>query len=84
MLLPLTKYPSIDVHGENRGTIYSIINDFINDNIKLKNSIIIIIHGKGSGILKKEIHYILKNDRRVFKYYLHYWNQGVTVVELKI
>ncbi len=84
MLLPLNKYPSIDVHGETRDTIYTVIKYFIFDNIKLKNKTIIIIHGKGNGILKNEIHSILKNMKEVKRFYLHCWNQGVTVVEINI
>lgn len=84
MLLPLNKYPSLDVHGETRDTVCTVVKNFINDNIKLKNAVIIIIHGKGSGILKQEIHLYLKNRKEVKKFYVHYWNQGVTVVELNI
>lgn len=84
MLLSLDKYPSIDVHGETRDTVYTVIKSFINDNIKLKNEIVLIIHGKGEGILKEEIFRKLKQMKEVKNFYLHYWNQGVTVVELNI
>ncbi len=84
MLLPLNRYPSLDVHGETRDTIYTVLKEFVSDNIKLKNSTIIIVHGKGTGILKQEIHYYLKNMREVKCYHLHYWNQGVTVIELNV
>ena len=84
MLLPLNKYPSLDVHGETRDTIYTVLKEFVSDNIKLKNSTIIIVHGKGTGILKQEIHYYLKNMKEVKNYHLYYWNQGVTGIELNI
>ena len=84
MLLPLNKYPSLDVHGETRDTVYTVIKEFIMDNIKLKNTVVLIIHGKGSGILKKEIHYHLKKMKEVQNFHVDYWNQGVTVVELLI
>ncbi len=84
MLLPIDKYPSLDVHGETRDTIYTVITEFIRDNIKLKNPIIVIVHGKGQGILKQEIHFYLKRMKEVKNYHLHYWNQGITIVELKI
>ncbi len=84
MLLPLNKYPSLDVHGETRDTIYTVLKEFVSDNIKLKNSTIIIVHGKGTGILKQEIHYYLKTMKEVKNYHLYYWNQGVTVIELNI
>ena len=75
--------PTIDVHGYNRDMIKYILNDFINDNIKLKNEKIVIIHGKGEGILKTEIHSLLKKDKRVSKYYVDGFNIGCTVIELK-
>ncbi len=84
MLLPLNKYPTLDVHGETRDTVYTVLKDFIADNIKLKNPVIIVIHGKGSGILKDTIHAYLKKWKVVKKFYLHNWNQGATVIELNI
>lgn len=82
--IPISKYPSLDVHGETRDTVIAVLNSFIRDNIKLRNSTILIIHGKGTGILKKEVHLYLKNNKYVKTYHLHHWNQGLTVVELKI
>ncbi len=84
MLLPLDKYPKLDVHGETRNTIYTVLKNFINDNIKLKNKTIIVVHGKGSGILKDEIHYYLKQWKEIKSYHLDCWNQGVTIIELNI
>ena len=56
-------YPILDLHGEFSDTILLLINDFISDNVKLGNNIVVIMHGKGSGILKKRTHEILsKND----------------------
>lgn len=75
--------PTIDVHGYNRDMMRYILNSFINDNIVLKNKKIIIIHGKGNGILKREIHDLLKQDKRVLKYYLDRFNIGQTIIELK-
>ena len=47
--------PKIDLHGLDRETARVYINDFIKDNIKLKNEIFLIIHGVGSGILKIQL-----------------------------
>ena len=74
--------PSIDVHGYNRDMIKCILDEFIRDNIKLDNKKIVIIHGKGEGILKKEIHLLLKKDKRVSKYYVDGFNIGCTIIEL--
>lgn len=74
--------PTIDVHGYNRDMIKCVLNEFISDNLKLKNKKIIIIHGKGNGILKNEIHELLKRDKRVNRYYLDGFNIGETIIEL--
>ena len=78
----LNLLPKIDVHGYSRDMINCVLDEFINDNIKLKNKKIIIIHGKGEGILKDEIHLLLKKDKRVKRYYLDSFNIGQTIIEL--
>ena len=35
------------------------------NNLKLKNKKIVIVHGKGEGILKEKSHALLKKDKRV-------------------
>ena len=77
-------YPSLDLHGEFSDTIAYLINDFINDNVKLGNKIIVIIHGKGEGILKEKTEEILKNHKLVNSYALSVDNPGATIVELKV
>ena len=78
----LANIPSLDLHGETIDSARFLINDFINDNIKLKNNKIVLIHGKGSYILKDFVHDYLKIDKRVDNYYLDI-NTGQTIVELK-
>ncbi len=73
--------PTLDLHSEDRVNAIIKVNEFINDNIKLKNKRIIIIHGKGTGILKNEVHEYLKRDKRISNYYLDI-NVGQTIVEL--
>lgn len=77
-------YPKLDIHGETSATCVAIINSFINDNYKLKKEKIIIIHGKGTGILKKATHANLKKNKKVKKYYIDGMNDGQTIVELNI
>lgn len=74
--------PTIDLHGYNRDMVEYVVTDFINDNIKLGNKKIVIVHGKGEGIVKDELHFILKNDKRVKRYYLDMFNIGETIIEL--
>ncbi len=75
--------PSIDLHGYDRESARVAINDFINDNVHMKNKKIVIIHGKGSGILKEATRNTLSKNKYVNNYQIYYQNDGCTVVELK-
>lgn len=74
--------PTIDLHGETKDTSRLLVREFINDNYKLKYKKVLIIHGIGEGILKKEVHKILKDNKLVKNFYLDNFNIGCTVVEL--
>lgn len=82
---PFTYYfPKLDIHGETSATCIALIKSFIKDNIKMKNEKIIIIHGKGTGTLKKATHEYLKKDKNVKKYYIDGMNDGQTILELNL
>lgn len=74
--------PQLDVHGFTRDTVMTVVNDFIKDNFKLGNKKIVVIHGKGQDILRKEIHLNLKKNKLVNKFYLYNFNIGCTIIEL--
>ena len=76
--------PSIDLHGFDRYTARVKALEFINDNIKMKNDIVCIVHGIGSGIVKNEIHNTLKKNKNVIEHKLFYNNVGCTIIKLKI
>ena len=76
-----SKTPKLDLHGEKSSMVE--VNDFINLNVLLKNDGVIIIHGKSTNILTKEVHSVLKNNNQVKNFYLDNWNLGQTIVELK-
>lgn len=80
----IDSFPSIDLHGFDRDTARVKVLEFIKDNIKMKNDIICIVHGIGSGIIKNEIHNTLKRNKNVIEYKLFYNNVGCTIVKLKI
>ena len=80
----LQKYPKIDVHGETTDTVVFIVNDFINDNYKLKNKYIVVIHGKGSGLLKNKVHELLKQNKKVKEFELDAMNLGQTLITLDL
>lgn len=76
-------YESIDLHGEDKVGAITKVNNLINDCIRIKKYDIMIVHGKGSGILKTCIHDYLKHDKRVSSFKLDNMNDGVTIVKIK-
>ena len=76
--------PKIDLHGFDRDTARVFVNDFIKENLKLKNEIFIIVHGIGNGILKQEVHKTLSKNRNVQEYKTLYNNNGSTIVKINI
>lgn len=76
--------PSVDLHGFDRDSARVKVLEFIKDNLKMKNDIICIVHGVGSGIIKNEIHSTLKRHKNVIEYKLFYRNIGCTIVKLNI
>lgn len=75
--------PSLDLHGIDRDYAKILINDFINDNYKIKNTKIIIIHGIGTGIIRKTTQETLKKNKLVEEYKIDNFNPGMTVVTIK-
>lgn len=84
MTLLYDRLPTIDLHGEDRDTARILINDFINDNLRMKNKEIIIIHGYGQGILRKTTQETLRLNKKVETYKIDNFNSGMTIVKLKI
>ena len=80
----LNRYPSIDLHGFDRDSARMMTNDFVIENVILKNEYIVIIHGIGTGIVKKEVHEALRVNKNVLEYKTDNFNSGCTVVKLKI
>lgn len=75
--------PKIDLHGLDRDTARVMVNDFINDNIRMKNEIISIIHGRGNGILRETTHKVLRENKNVLDFKTYYYNDGCTIAKLK-
>ena len=80
----LNVLPSLDIHGHTRETMYVVVSDFINDNIKLGNSKIVIIHGIGLKVLSNELKLRFYHDKRVKNIYLSPDNSGCSILELNI
>ena len=79
-----SKTPHLDLHGEIVSMVEVLLTIFIQDNILLKNEYIVVVHGKSTNILTKEVHRILKNNADVLDFKLNNWNLGETIVHLKI
>lgn len=80
----LNRYPSIDLHGFDRDSARVAVNDFVLENVILKNEMIVIIHGIGMGIVKNEVHETLRVNKNVIEYKTDNFNSGCTVVRLKL
>lgn len=83
-LVFIDNLPKLDLHGYDRETARVAINDFINDNYKMKQKFIIIVHGIGSGILRTTTNEILKKNKKVVEFKTFYYNNGCTVVQIDI
>ncbi len=79
----LSSIRSVDLHGMDRITARITVDEFITDLIRLKETKGVIIHGVGSGILRKEVAMYLKHDKRVKEYKLDFMNHGCTVITLE-
>lgn len=78
----LKQLPTIDLHGLDRDTARVYVNDFVDENMRLGKKEIVIVHGIGEGILKKQVHETLKQNKYVVSYKLHTYNTGCTIVTL--
>jgi len=81
-LVFINNLPSIDLHGFDRETASIAIKQFINDNLKMHNEFIVIVHGNGTGVLKSTCAHVLKQNKCVIDYKIWYNNDGSTVVQL--
>ena len=79
-----SRYPKLDLHGFDRETARVAINDFINDNIKMGNKIVVIVHGIGTGVIRETTFNTLKKNKNVLEYKSDYSNRGCTLALLKI
>ena len=79
----LYNLPHLDLHGYDRTGAEAKVKMFIDENIRIDNKKIVIVHGRGSGILKTSVHDYLKKDKRVLDFKTNNYNDGETIVNLK-
>ncbi|NLM63176.1 MAG: Smr/MutS family protein [Mollicutes bacterium] len=76
--------PKLDLHGLDRNAARMYINDFIKDNIIMKNEFVLIVYGNGEGVLREVTHKCLSQNNHVIDHKILYYNSGCTLVQLKI
>ena len=74
--------PTLDLHGYDRVTAHIMINDFVKENHLLKNSVIVIVHGIGSGVIYKETQETLRRNKLVAEFKTYYHNNGCTIAQI--
>lgn len=75
--------PTLDLHGMDRDYARILINDFIRDNYNIRSEIVVIVHGIGTGIIRKTTQDTLKKNRYVDSYKIDNFNPGETIVRLR-
>lgn len=78
------RFSKLDLHGYDRETARVAINDFIKDAKKMKLETVVIIHGTGEGIIRKVTHDTLRVNKDVLEFAIGYFNQGSTIVKIKL
>ncbi len=76
----------VDIRGMTFDEAEPILQRYIDDACNAGFDAVTIIHGKGTGVLRKKVQDYLANNPRVESYRLGYWNEGstgATVVALK-
>lgn len=76
--------PKLDLHGFDRDSARVAINDFIRDNQKMGNEVILIVHGIGSGIVREACINTLSHNKEVLDFKSVYNNRGCMLVQIKI
>ena len=60
-----------------------MINDFIRDHYELKDEVVIIVHGIGTGKVRKTTQDTLRVNKMVESYKIDNFNDGQTIVKLR-
>ena len=76
----------LDIRGMETIEAESVVENFLSGAVMGHLETVVIIHGKGTGALRKAVHAILKRNKAVKSYRLGVYGEGedgVTVVTLK-
>ena len=83
MIISYNNINKLDLHGIDRDYAKILINEFINDNYKMKNRQVIIVHGNGTGTIRKITQETLKKNKLVEEYKIDNFNSGTTIVTIR-
>ena len=75
--------PTLDLHGFDSDYARLKINEFINDNKKMKNYNVVIVHGIGSGTIRRVTQDTLRKNKDVVDFKIFIGNVGCTIVQIK-
>ena len=67
-MMILSNTPKLDLHGFDRDYAKMLIEEFISDNYKMKNYQVLIVHGNGTGTLRKTTQETLRQNKYVEEY----------------
>ncbi len=79
--------PSVSVRGMTLDEALPKVDQYLDDAYLARLGQVVIIHGKGTGVLREQVGALLKRDPRVKSQRLGEWNEGgngVTIVEMAI
>jgi DNA mismatch repair protein MutS2 len=79
--------PEVDLRGMSSDEAINVLDRFLDDALMAKLSSVRIIHGKGTGVLRKAVQQHLKRNKRVKSVRLGVYGEGedgVTIAELDI
>ena len=82
-MMILSNTPKLDLHGFDRDYAKMLIEEFISDNYKMKNYQVLIVHGNGTGTLRKTTQETLRQNKYVEEYKIDNFNSGCTIVRIK-
>ncbi len=76
----------IDIRGHNIEEATLVLDKYLDDAVLARMDRVSIIHGKGTGVLRKGVHEYLRRDKRVKSFRIGEYGEGdagVTVAELR-
>ena len=76
--------PKLDLHAYDRESARVAINDFIRDNKKMGNEVVLIVHGIGTGIIREACNQTLSHNKDVIEFKSAYGNRGCMLVQIKL